>query len=99
MRTIGMVVGILGGAAGLIASAMVLHGAERDVWVRLSSVGLAASALGLVGATLAPWRPRLAIALMIVSAIVGVAAVTIMYAPAAALLAVSSLLVFLGRRD
>lgn len=65
----------------------------------LAFVAIVASIVGLVGAVLSMAKPRLAASLMLVSAVVGVIAVSAAYILGTILLAIGAALTFLGRNE
>ncbi|MBC7343079.1 MAG: hypothetical protein H5U02_11685 [Clostridia bacterium] len=108
MKLAGLILGILGGLAGLVGGSMALFaggigsafnapGAETVAGLGFAAIPLAI--LGIVGGALAIGKPKLAAILMIISAIGGVIAISAFYSVAAILLGVGALLAFLGARE
>ncbi len=108
MRIAALIIGILGAVAGLIGAIVVL--AVGGIGVVLEAEGggevvglgfgaLLMSVIGLVGATLAISKPKLAATLMAVSAIVGLVLIFVGYILATVLLLIAALLAFLGRHS
>lgn len=101
-------VGILGSIAGFIGAVIALLvgglGGALDVEgagtvTGLSFVAIGASIVGLVGAVLSMAKPRLAASMMLVSAIVGLIAVSAAYVLATVLLLIGAALTFFGRNE
>ncbi len=108
MRIAGLIIGVLGSVAGFIGAvfALVVGGIggalnleDAGTVTSLAFVALGSSIVGLVGATLSMAKPRLAASLMLVSAIVGVIAVSMAYALATALLLIGAAMTFFGRNE
>ena len=105
MRVAGLVLGIMGAIAGFIGAIVALTigsiGAAfgDNTVVLLGLAGLGACIVGLVGAALSMAKPRLAASLMLVSAIVGVIAISYAYILATVLLVIGAVLTFLGRKE
>ncbi len=97
MRRAALVLGIVGGAAGLFSGTLVLLNAERDVLVWLAALAIAASGIGLIGAAACVKRPRTGAVLLLVGACGGLLAFHWYYLPAAVLFVGAALMAFLGR--
>ena len=105
MRTAAMVLGILGGLAGLVGGALAFlaggivsaFGVDGGAEVMdLSWVAFAASIIGLIGAGVAPAKPKLSALFMTIAAVTGFVVVYYFYILAAVLFGIAALLAFLG---
>ena len=108
MRVAALVLGILGGLAGLIGGACALavggigeaFGAEgAEEIIGLGWLAFVAGIGGLIGAGMAMTKPKIAAALMAIAGIVGLIAVSLAYVFATALFGIAALLAFLGRNE
>ena len=106
MRLAGLIIGLLGAAAGFVGAVLAiafgglgqaLDAEGAGMVTSLGFLALGASIVGLVGAALSMGKPRLAASLMFVSAFVGTVAVSYAYVFAALLLVIGAGLTFLGR--
>ena len=107
MRIAALIVGIFGAIAAFIGSVFALligglGGAlgveEAGTVVVGGSIALLMSIVGLIGAALSIAKPRVAAALMGISAIVGLIAVFAAYVLGTVLLIIAAILAFLGRQ-
>lgn len=99
MKKAAVVLGLVGAAAGLSVSGLVMTQAERDVLVWLGAMGAIASTIGLMGAALSMRSPRIGSFLMLVGAAGGIPMLTYMFVPAAFLLVGAALLALLGQKE
>ena len=99
MKKAAVVLGLVGAAAGLSVSGLVMAQADRDVLVWLGAMGAIASSIGLMGAALSMRSPRFGAFLMLVGAGGGIPMLTYMFVPAAFLLVGAVLLALLGQKE
>jgi hypothetical protein len=108
MRIAGLIIGVFGAISAFGGAIFVLFisgvaevlGAEGADQLAIGGViALIMSIVALVGAVLSMAKPRLAVALMIVAAIVGLIAVFAAFIPATVLLFIASGLTFFGRKE
>lgn len=109
MKTAALVLGILGGLAGLVGGFLAfLAGGfvsavgdegTGSIMMNLSWVVFVSSLVGLIGAGVVSARPKLAALLMILAAVTGFILVGGFYILGAPLLAIGALLAFLGRDE
>ncbi|MDI6894838.1 MAG: hypothetical protein QME70_09585 [Bacillota bacterium] len=108
MRIAALILGILGGLAGIGGAVFVLffggagavlaaEGAFTVVKLGVAAVPL--SILGLIGGALALAKPKVAGVLMLISAFGGLIAISMGYAVAFILLLVGAVFAFVGRRE
>jgi len=108
MRIAALVLGIIGGLAGLagavfalfvggLGSAFGAQGAETVIGLGFAAIPLAV--LGLVGAALAPSRPKAAAWCMGISAVGGLIAISAAYIVAALCLGVATVMAIAGRKE
>ena len=107
MRTAALIIGIFGAIAAFIGSifALIIGGIggalgvdEAGTVVVAGWIALLMSIVALVGAALSIAKPKVAAALMVISAIVGVIAVFVAYVLGTVLLIIAAFLAYLGRR-
>lgn len=108
MRVAALILGIIGGLAGIFGGGLTFTiGGLGQVFdmedaAMVTNLGLAAvpaGALGIIGGALALSKPKLAGILMLVSAIAGLIFVSALYSVAFVLLIVGAILAFLGHRS
>ncbi len=108
MRIAAMVLGIIGGATGLLAAALVysLDGAVASAVAAtgaqlptLTAVALASSIVGIAAAALTIPKPKIAGFLMIIAGVAGVLAVAAAYIVSAPLLIIGGALALSGSAD
>ena len=106
MKLAALIVGIFGSMAGFIAAIFGLifggidfavGGGAGIVWQSFGAMGM--SVVGLVGAALAIAKPRIAVGLLLLSAVLGTIFISLFYVPAAVMLVIAALLAFLGRKS
>ena len=108
MRVAALVLGILGGLAGLAGGAYVLAvggldeafgGDSSEELYTMGWLAVVAGIGGLIGAGMAMTKPKIAAALMAISAVVGLSAVSFAFLFAAILFGIGALMAFLGRNE
>lgn len=106
MKLAALIVGIFGSMAGFIGAIFglivggidaAIGGGAQIAWLSFGAMGM--SVVGLVGAALAIAKPRIAVGLMVVSAVLGTIFISLFYVPAAVMLVIAALLAFLGRKS
>lgn len=106
MKLAALIVGIFGSMAGFIGAIFglivggidaAIGGGSQIAWLSFGAMGM--SVVGLVGAALAIAKPRIAVGLMVVSAVLGTIFISLFYVPAAVMLVIAALLAFLGRKS
>ena len=103
MRIAALILGILGGLAGLISAAIVLlFGGVGEMYfleTDLSCAAIPAAIIGLVGAAFSLAKPKAAGIMMIISAAAGVCFIYYGYLIAAVLLLIGGIFALIGQRD
>jgi hypothetical protein len=106
VKVAGLLLGIIGGIIGLVASGFALgvgaigsatgaQGSETVIGLGWAALGL--SVVGIVGGALSLAKPRVAALLMLIAGIGGSIAISIAYVVAGPLLIIGAVLAFLGR--
>jgi len=108
MRIAALILGLLGGIAGLFASgfamfvggvgsAFAVEGAETVTGLGLAAIPLAI--LGMVGGAIAITRPKIAGILMLISAVGGLICISMVYVIPFLLLLVGAILALIGQKE